>query len=91
MESYSVRCRIFARYEKVSDHHGALRRGKGLVAAHSGAGTVGRYNSEMIGSMGSQTADVGSNVAVGIASLTLHRGSVAVTGRGAILERDSRS
>ena len=72
------------------DHQSPLRRGKGLVAAHSGARAVGRHDSEMISSMGSQTADVGSTIAVHIASLTLHGRGVAVTGRGAILERDSR-
>ena len=74
----------------VSDHHGALRRGKGPVAAHSGARTVHSHDSEMVSSMGSQAADVGSNISVRIASLTLHSRGVAVTGRRAILERNRR-
>jgi len=77
---------MFACYDAVSDHHGALRRGKGPVAAYSGARTVHSHDSEMISSMGGQAADVGSNIPVRIASLTLHGRGVAVTGRRAILE-----
>ena len=91
MESYTVRRRIFARYDGMSDHHGALRRGKDPVAAHFGTRTVRSHDLEMVSSMGSQAADVGSNIPVRIASLTLHGRGVAVTGRRAILEKDTRS
>ena len=89
MESYSVRRRIYARYDGVFDHHGSLRRSKGPVAAHSGTRTVRSHDSEMISSMGSQAADAGSNIPVRVASLTLHGCGVAVTGRRAPLERNS--
>ena len=68
---------------------GALRRGKGSVAAHSGTCTVRSHDSEMVSSMGSQAADAGSNIPVRISSLTLHGCGVAVTGRRAPLERNS--
>jgi len=69
----------------------SLRRGKGPVAAESGAAAVGRHDSEMISCVGTQAADVGSDIPEGVPSLSLHSGGVPVAGRGAILERNTRS
>ena len=78
-------------YVSDKDSSPGLRRGQGPVAAHSGARAVRSHDSEMVSGVGSQAADVSSNIPVRIASLTLRGRSVAVTGRGAILERDTRS
>ena len=66
-----------------------LARGKAPVGAESSAGAVGRYNAEMIRSVRSQAADVRSDVSVRAPTLTLHRRSVSITGRRAILERNA--
>jgi len=67
-----------------------LRRSKGPIAAHLRAVRITSYDSEMVGNMRSQSADVRSNVPVRVPSLTLHGRGVAVTRGRAILEVNSR-
>ena len=67
-----------------------LRRSKGPVATCPRPTAVGRNDSEMVGNMGSQSADVRSNIAVRVPSLTLHGRGVAVIRGRAILEVNSR-
>jgi hypothetical protein len=67
-----------------------LRRGKGPIRAVPRPGAVSRHSSEMISSVRTQAANVGTNVPEGVSGLTLHRRGVSVTGRGAILEIDTR-
>lgn len=66
-----------------------LRRGKSFVATHPGPSAIGRNDSEMIGSMRSQGANVGSNIPVGVPSLSLVSRGMPITSRGAPLETNS--
>ena len=63
-----------------------LRRGKGLIATHPRPNAVGRNDSEMVGSMRSQGANIGSDIPVRVSSLSLHGRGASVIGRRAILE-----
>ena len=65
---------------------GHAKRGKRPVAAEPCAGAVGRHNSEMISGVWTQPADVGSDVPIGVPSLSLHWGGGSVGGRCSILE-----
>ena len=71
-------------------HWIALRCGKGLVAAHTGARTVTRYDSEMISCACTQATDAGGSVQVRVPTATQGRSREAVARRGAILEVNTR-
>ena len=58
---------------------GRGKRGKCPVAAEPCAGGVGRHNSEMIDGVWTQPADVGSDVPIGVPSLSLHWGGGSIS------------
>src|SRR5437763_13657037 len=74
------------------DHRrtGGAKRGKSPIAAERGAGAVGGHNSEMINVAREQTTDVGTDVQVGVPSVTLYRSRGPIASCWAILERDIR-
>ena len=70
------------RYDSTTDdHHQALRRGKGPVAAVPGAVVVVSYDSEMISGARTQAVDVSTDSPDRVPSLGLHCGGRAVAGR----------
>ena len=69
---------------------GLLRRSKGPVATHPRAVRITGYDSEMVGSVHSQSADVRSNVPVRVPSLSHHSRGVPVTSRRTVLEMNGR-
>ena len=68
-----------------------LGRGKCSIAAESGAGNVGGFNSKMISAVAYQAADIGTDVPVRVPILGLHRSGGAVVGRPAKLETNRRA
>src|SRR4030095_3608279 len=68
------------------DYHSSLLRGKGPVAAVPGADTVGSYNSEMIGSLRTQSRDCRTDILVIVPSVGLVGRSVSIIGGSSILE-----